>query len=192
MLLYNGTSLTLTQYNSPYTIQEYRCLTYPSPFKTPCPQGKETWNANNPKTPKWHLQWHPSHCTKTSVTSRVLKVLVLFCNTAISSVATCPSSSTGGRVGKGVTCWPSFNFKQDEFWTQEVNPTCKTQTQPSVSPWKDQNTLKTTSTSLYKLKFSVYRVIASSKPNHPPQRIYPTYAYQLETSSSLEQHEDGP
>ena len=49
-------ALISTQYNSPYTIQEYRCLTYLFPFKTPCPQGEETWNADNAKTLKWHLQ----------------------------------------------------------------------------------------------------------------------------------------
>ena len=62
---YNGTSYSScyytmvhssTQYHSPYTIQEYKCLTYPFPFKTPCPQGEKTWNVDNAKTPKWHLQ----------------------------------------------------------------------------------------------------------------------------------------
>ena len=62
----------------------------------------------------------PNQCTKTSVMTRDLKDFVLVFNMAISSESTYPDSSTGGKVGIGVTCCPSFIFKQETWntgWT---------------------------------------------------------------------------
>ena len=71
--------------------------------------------------------------------TRDLKDLLLVYRIATGSVYIFPESSTGGKVGKGVTCWPNFNFKtthgtQGGALILGAVPACKTQAQLSLAP----------------------------------------------------------